>query len=404
MAKKNRQKKYQNSNGGHIEDSSNVIFDPMSVTWLEKYDKIVSRIWNKVPTSVGKVIATVATFLVGISINGDWVNLFVHLRKQLGYATGRSLSETSIMWNSISIENLRLTNFSFYFISSCVVSYTMYFGVGGFLHWYYYVRQRDRPYEWKCQPTKWLSPELERHEIILGTFSLTLNMTVSAILATYIANGGYCTVYYQISDYGWFWFLLQFPIIYIILDYITYWIHRIYHFPWLYVRFHKLHHKYKQPTAFSVTAIHPVESLNIQLLLITPLFTIPVHWLSYYTVVIYNYYHGIIDHSGVNFKAYWWQPWQPDAIFHDNHHQYCHVNFGFNLSIWDKLHGTFRLKDRVYREDIFFGNGKAIQEVSEAELLEDIKERQSENPLAYKNNKLDYELSPAQIKRLKSKK
>lgn len=52
---------------------------------------------------------------------------------------------------------------------------------------------------------------------------------------------------------------------------------------------------------------------------------------------MYNYYHGIIDHSGVNFKAFWWQPWQPDAIFHDNHHQYFHVNFGFNCSIWDKV-------------------------------------------------------------------
>lgn len=53
--------------------------------------------------------------------------------------------------------------------------------------------------------------------------------------------------------------------------------------------------------------------------------------------MMYTYYHGIIDHSGINFKAYWWQPWQPGAIFHDNHHQYFHVNFGFNCFIWDKV-------------------------------------------------------------------
>lgn len=61
-----------------------------------------------------------------------------------------------------------------------------------------------------------------------------------------------------------------------------------------------------------------------------------------YTVTIsvllmYIYYHGIIDHSGINFKAYWWQPWQPHCIFHDNHHQYFHVNFGFNIEYWDKV-------------------------------------------------------------------
>lgn len=59
--------------------------------------------------------------------------------------------------------------------------------------------------------------------------------------------------------------------------------------------------------------------------------------MPFYLVVLYTYYHGIIDHSGINFKAYWWQPWQPDAIFHDNHHQYFHVNFAFNIYIWDKV-------------------------------------------------------------------
>lgn len=58
---------------------------------------------------------------------------------------------------------------------------------------------------------------------------------------------------------------------------------------------------------------------------------------------MYTYYHGIIDHSGITFKAQWWQPWQPDAIFHDNHHQYFHVNYGFNMFIWDKVHELISL-------------------------------------------------------------
>lgn len=65
-----------------------------------------------------------------------------------------------------------------------------------------------------------------------------------------------------------------------------------------------------------------------------PLIFIPV---PFYTVVFYNYIHGLLDHSGINFKAQWWQPWQPDTIFHDNHHQYFHVNFGFNMELWDKV-------------------------------------------------------------------
>lgn len=61
----------------------------------------------------------------------------------------------------------------------------------------------------------------------------------------------------------------------------TYWLHRMYHTPFLYKHFHKLHHKYKQPTAFSTTAIHPVELVHIQLIMATPLFVIPVHFSKY---------------------------------------------------------------------------------------------------------------------------
>lgn len=61
-------------------------------------------------------------------------------------------------------------------------------------------------------------------------------------------------------------------------DYLTYWHHRMYHTPWLYKHFHKLHHTYKQPTAFSVTAIHPVEFLHMQCVLISPMFLVPTHW------------------------------------------------------------------------------------------------------------------------------
>ena len=83
------------------------------------------------------------------------------------------------------------------------------------VQWYYYVRQRDRPEEWKCQPTKWLSPELERHEILLGGFSLLLGSIVSGFLSCYISNGGWTRIYYDISEYGWLWDFLQFPVTFI---------------------------------------------------------------------------------------------------------------------------------------------------------------------------------------------
>lgn len=98
-------------------------------------------------------------------------------------------------------------------------------------------------------------------------------------MSWYAANGGtLLKVYYRCNEYGWLWFFLQVPIVFmyqvgtsvkcviiwdlylkvhfIFQDYLTYWTHRMYHNPRFYERFHKMHHKYKQPTAFSVTAIH----------------------------------------------------------------------------------------------------------------------------------------------------
>ncbi|XP_060524449.1 lathosterol oxidase-like [Cylas formicarius] len=388
--RKSKTKKSGVKENGHL-------FDPMAVTWTEKYNEQISKYWKHVPQSVGKVLATAAVFAVGVSINGDWLNVWVHIAKQLGYYSQQH--DAPLQWSTLSLESLKLKNLLSFWFSSCVVSYLMYYFIGGFLHWYYYVRQRDRAEEWKCQPNKWLPPDLERHEIILGSCTLFVNATTSALLACYISNGGYSQVYYKISDYGWLWFVLQFPIIFIYHDYTTYWLHRIYHWPFLYKHFHKLHHKYKQPTAFSVTAIHPVESMHIQMTMAIPLFVVPVHWLPFYTCVFYAYYHGIIDHSGVNFKAFWWQPWQPDAIFHDNHHQYFHVNFAFNISLWDKIHGTYRRKDRVYTEEIFYGVGKSIQDVTNEELKADLEERNSENPLAYRGE-MEFKLSHNEIRHI----
>ena len=69
-------------------------------------------------------------------------------------------------------------------------------------------------------------------------------------------------------------------------------------------------------------------------------------------LMLYIYYHGIVDHSGINFKAHWWQPWQPDCLFHDNHHQYFHVNFGFNASAWDKVAGVEQWDGAVSRSRV----------------------------------------------------
>ena len=53
------------------------------------------------------------------------------------------------------------------------------------------------------------------HEIVIGLFSLTIGNFLSAVVACWILNGGYTTMYYGMGDRGYLWFFLQWPVIFI---------------------------------------------------------------------------------------------------------------------------------------------------------------------------------------------
>jgi len=354
---------------------------------------LLDKDWGaRIPEYVPKGCVTTLIFILGITMRGDWLLFLAYYWKSQEIPSDDLRIESPKHNTDLAdwMEERFRGFWPTYFVGATAVSYIFFFGIGGFLHYYYYVGQKDTPEKWKCQPNKWLSRKEEIHEIIVGWFSLTIGSALSAALATWVMNDGYTTIYYDFGKHGLVWTLLELPIVFVTTDYITYWLHRIYHMPFLYKHFHKLHHTYKQPTAFSVTAIHPIEFLNIQCVYIAPMFLMPIHAPVYCTYLIYIYYHGIIDHSGITFKRLWFQPWQPDCIFHDNHHQYFHVNFGFNVELWDQIHGTLRQKDKIYREDIFWGKGKDISEATRDEVEADIGERKDENPLAYDSNKNKY--------------
>ncbi|CAH0725407.1 unnamed protein product, partial [Brenthis ino] len=349
-------------------------WDPLTevVKFIERHSKPLEKLFDKLPVFLRSLVATLGLITFGATLRGEWVIILVTAFKQIsGHTQGERRMNSDEIYKLFTSKNLKMEHFTLIFLCAHAVSFIMYFTLSGFLHWYFYVRKRHLAHEWKIQPTKWLSSEYELDEIKHGSIALLVAGSVSAFIACYIFNENPSSVYFQFDEYGWLWFFLQFPVIFIYIDYTTYFIHRLYHTPWFYRKFHKIHHKYKQPTAFSATAIHPVEILHFQLTMCTPLFIMPVHWLPFYVINMYNYYHGIIDHSGIKFESYWWQPWQPSSTFHDQHHEFFHCNFGFNLTLWDKLHGTMRKTNQVYSEDIYYGkaiDSTNIKDVADTDL------------------------------------
>ncbi|KAF0304164.1 Delta(7)-sterol 5(6)-desaturase erg31 [Amphibalanus amphitrite] len=328
---------------------------------MKRYYSFLDNVWNRLPAWAGPSVASALVLLMGLTIRAEWLMILVHFLKWTSPGNGTVTSAAAAAAGSITLSewmNVRFAGFTNVWLIASFVGYAIYFGVGGFLHWYYYRLRRESAHEWKCQPDKWLPPDLEWHEIKIGSISLFIGNTLSAALVIWILNDGYSTVYYNISDYGWTWFLLSWPLIFCYQDYLTYLTHRLYHTPFLYKHFHKLHHTYKQPTAFSVTAIHPFEFVNVQAILVSPMFFMPVHWVTMTVLMLYIYYHGII-------------------------------------------HGTYRRKDRIYREDIYYGKGKELEKCTEEELSEEMSERTSENVAAYQSEADKQEMVQTVQKRMK---
>lgn len=66
-----------------------------------------------------------------------------------------------------------------------------------------------------------------------------------------------------------------------------------------------------------------------------------------------------------------------------------------------QIHGTYRRKDRIYREDTFYGRGKDIREASKKELADDLHQRTTENPLAFRSNQREFDLSADEFNKFK---
>jgi len=317
--------------------------------------------------------AAAVTVCLAISVRGDWLLLAVFIWKQLqddpGEVSSSSSSpgppahtsvnasvNTSLLPAPEPAWREQFAGVHWFILGSVTVSYVTYFSLTGFLQWFYYIRQKDAPEVWKCQPGRWLSAADERHEVILGSLIMGMGGVMSGIVACYVLNGGYSTLYFSVSERGWPYLLTSLLLVFVVQDCLGYHLHRMYHIPLLYRNIHKWHHRYHSPTAFSGTAMHPLEFLTYHASLMSPIFTIPIHAGAYICFLCYVYYYGIIDHSGIKMAAVW--PWQPHSMFHDDHHRYFHTNFGFNMSIWDRMYGTLRRKDREYGEGIFGGKGR----------------------------------------------
>lgn len=232
------------------------------------------------------------------------------------------------------------------------VSFVTFWGLGGLVHWWFYVRRRSEAARWKVQPRRFLTPRLARHAFWLGSLNMTIGAVVGGIFAWHVARGGWSTLYFDPLELGVPWLVASALVTYFVIDAGLYYSHRLLHGRWLFRHVHRWHHRYTAPIVFTTTAVHPLEFLLFQAFVMLPVVVVPVHWAVYVLVVAYTYLIGMIDHCGIRVR--WPLPLHAGNDFHDQHHVHFHCNYGHHTQIFDLLHDTARRDDREYGPDRFY--------------------------------------------------
>ena len=156
---------------------------------------------------------------------------------------------------------------------------------------------------------------------------------------------------YLVLAYDWlikdgsdaFWIVIgQVLAVLLIYDFMFYWVHRLFHLPFLMRHVHAVHHKVRFPKAVDDFDLHPVDSLWVTTLFFSSIAIVgPLSPTAFVvTLFVYVFINNAL-HSGLNlphpcFKLtnYW-------ARKHDVHHgKNLSSNFGSIFPFWDVMFGT----------------------------------------------------------------
>ncbi len=231
-----------------------------------------------------------------------------------------------------------------------------FWGIGGAVHYWYYVRKRGDAAAWKIQPKRFLGPRLTRHAFVLGSLNILMGSVLAGTFAWLVAQRGVSLLYVDAHKYGLLYLPVSAVLLYFAIDAGLYYSHRALHQKTLFRHIHRWHHRYVAPVIFTTTAVHPVEFLTFEFFLIFPAFLIPAHVGVYIAVIAYTYLIGMIDHGGVRIRFP--LPFHSDNQFHDDHHVYFHCNYGHHTTLFDRLHETVRVASRRYDVTTFGGRGE----------------------------------------------
>ena len=221
-----------------------------------------------------------------------------------------------------------------------------YFIVAGIAFVLFYILFRQQKAGWKIQ-RRFPDNKDYLREICFSVSTILIFAVVPLFLLKNDHIRPYTTFYPNISDYGWTWFFMAFPVMLILHDTYFYWMHRAMHHPKLFKLFHLVHHRSTNPSPWAAYAFHPLEAIFEIGIFVIFLFTIPIHTLHFVIFFLMSIIYNVYGHLGweiypKGFNKHWLGKWINTSVNHNQHHQYFKGNYGLYFLFWDRIMGTIR--------------------------------------------------------------
>jgi len=233
-----------------------------------------------------------------------------------------------------------------YFFKSIWLIGGRYFMMAGLAFLLFYIVWRNRFFYQKIQ-TRFPKNQDYLREIFYSFLTICIFSFVSVVLFVHPQVAPHTTRYLQISDYGWTYYFMVYPLMFLMHDTYFYFSHRLMHHKALFKWFHLVHHKSTNPSPWAAYAFHPLEAVVEVGIVIIFLFTIPIHkshlLIFFLMMIIYNVYgHLGYELYPKGFSKSAIGRWINTSVNHNQHHQYFTGNYGLYFLFWDRVFGTVR--------------------------------------------------------------
>lgn len=177
----------------------------------------------------------------------------------------------------------------------------------------------------------------QRSKEIRNSLVSILVFSLQAILFQILFSQGIFKVRFD-NPWNCLW---EIPLLFFWNELHFYMVHWLLHRRWFFLNVHKVHHWSKEPTAYSIFSFHWIEAFLLGTVIFFPLFIHDFQVYSILSLPIMSLVINLLGHCNHEIPSD-----KPNSSFskytfrHSMHHKWGHGNFGFMLSIFDKIFKT----------------------------------------------------------------